>query len=396
VPITPFCARFKRFGDYWFAFAGAPDGTPIDMLQLVVEAPEFLGMLAPEKPLPRAAMVAPQSQSNRVLVAVDEAGGVSLVVVPDPAVAGSLSAAVGELLAASGRLWHQKYEVLAAPFQEFLGMTLTEWVGMRVGEGWSVDKFKAGLESSLNEGKFPITVMVERLDPAAQETLSYLKNMNLSVRALGYVHTACNGDETVRPKLLAEARAPLQPQVQVPGRHPEPQPRPQTPPPQAPAPEPVRAFREEPLPSAPQAQAAPREREPLPRSDATPRQKEILSRLLGLDDIGLVRRGFEYYVPATGQQGTSDGTIVLAIDADRWPFPKAEEVIVVVNTDAQHLAGYLRVAPNEIVDFLSSLPREDRKEHKGCLLLKASNVSEASQLVNELKALKEVSGGGLG
>jgi hypothetical protein len=138
-----------------------------------------------------------------------------------------------------------------------------------------------------------------------------------------------------------------------------------------------------------------REYGPFPPSDATDKQKEILNRLVHLDDIRLPRKGFEYYLPATTQKEAT-ATIVLAIDPDRWPFPKPEEVIVVVNTGSEHLGGYLKTAPKEIEEFLGSLPRVDRKEHKGCLLLRAGNVSEAAQLVNEMKALKEVSAGGLG
>jgi hypothetical protein len=396
--LTPCCARIRRYGERWFAFMPGSGAGPVDTLQLVTEAPEFLGMLTPDRPLPRAAMPAPQSQSSRVLLVVDEAGGVQLAVCPEPGVSTSLSSAVGELLAASGRLWHQTYDALAGPFEEFLGMPLADWVGMRVGEGWSQEKFRVGMETNLSEGRFSIVLLVEKLDPIVQETLVYLKNMNLAVRALGYTHTACNGDEVVRPRMLAEARP--APQAPAPSsRQPEPRPGPQAAPPPRPAPEPQqRVYREEFVPSAPVApsQTGPREYAPLPPSDASPKQREILGRLIRLDELGLVRKGFEYFLSSPSQGDTSEGTIVLAVDADRWPFPKSEEVIVVVRTDAQHLASYLHVAPGEIVEFLSSLPREDRKEHKGSLLLRASNVGEAAQLVNELKALKEVSAGGVG
>jgi hypothetical protein len=87
---------------------------------------------------------------------------------------------------------------------------------------------------------------------------------------------------------------------------------------------------------------------------------------------------------------------VLAADPDRWPFPKPEEVIVVVNTGAEHLAGFLKIAPKEVEEFLASLPRADRKEHKGAMLLRAANINEAGQVVNELRALREVSAGGVG
>ena len=399
MPLTPCCARFKRFGDRWFAFTGAAGAGPIDALQLVIEAPEFLGM-AVSQPLPRAAMVAPQSQSNRVLVVVDEAGGVQLAVCPEPGASGGLAAVVGELLAAGGRFWHQKYEALAGPFEEFLGMSLADWIAVRVGEGWSADKFRAGLERSLNEGKFPITIVVSELDPAVQETLAYLKNMNLRVRVIGHTCQTYGGDEVVRPRVLVEERAAHEPQPVRPQPWPSAsQLRPQPPPRSQPAPGPgkERSYQDDSVPTAsisPQ-RVDPKEFGPLPPSDATPKQKEILNRLIHLDALGLIRKGFEYYI-ATATQKDATATIVLAADPDRWPFPKPEEVIVVVNIGPEHLAGFLKIAPKEIEEFLGSLPRTDRKEHKGSMLLRAASINEAGQVVNELRALKEVSAGGVG
>jgi hypothetical protein len=399
MPLTPCCARFKRFGDRWFAFTGAAGTGPIDMLQLVIEAPEFLGM-AVSQPLPRAAMVAPQSQSNRVLVVVDEAGGVQLAVCPESGASGGLAAIVGELLAAGGRFWHQKYEALAGPFEEFLGMSLADWIAVRVGEGWSADTFRSGLERSLNEGKFPITIVVGELDAAVQETLAYLKNMNLNVRVLGYSCQTCGGDEVVRPRVLVEERAapglqPVRPQPRPSESQFRPQPPPRSQPPPASGRE--RTFQDDSVQTASISPQRPESKEfgPLPPSDASPRQKEILNRLIHLDALGLVRKGFEYYIATTTQKDAT-ATIVLAADPDRWPFPKPEEVIVVVNTGAEHLAGFLKIAPKEVEEFLASLPRADRKEHKGAMLLRAANINEAGQVVNELRALREVSAGGVG
>lgn len=399
MPLTPCCARFKRFGDRWFAFTGVATTGPIDALQLVIEAPEFLGMTA-DQPMPRAAMVAPQSQSNRVLVVVDEAGGVQLAVCPEPGASGGLAAVVGELLAVGARFWHQRYEVLAGPFEKFLGMSLADWVAGRVGEDWSADKFRSGLECSLNEGKFPITIVLGELDSAAQETLAYLKNMNFKVRALGCSSQTCGGDEVVRPRVLLEERAAPERQPVRPQPEPsEPQFRPQASQRVQPAPAPgkERSYQDDSVPAAsisPQ-RVEPRGFGPLPPSDATPKQKEILNRLVQLDALGLTRKGFEYYVAAATQKEAT-AAIVLAADPDRWPFPKPDEVIVVVNTGPEHLAGFLEIAPNDIEEFLGSLPRADRKEHKGSMLLRAANINEAAQIVNELRALKEVSAGGVG
>jgi len=393
--LSPCCARFKRHGDRWFSFTGSAATGSVDALQLVLDAPEFLGLTG-SRPLPRAAMFAPQSQSNRVLVVVDEAGGVQLAICPEPGASSGQAAMVG-YLAAGGRFWHQKYEALAGPFQEFLGMPLVDWAAMRVGEDWSPETFRAGLERSLGEGKFPITIVVNELDRAAQETVAYLKNMNLEVRALGCSRETCGGDEIVRPKVLVEAAlAPEAPSARTQFVPPAPQFRPQAPPSFQTG---GRASREDPLATASVSPAAtpspePEESTP-PLSDATPAQKEILDRLIQIDTIGLVRKGLEYYLPGSYQKGAT-ATIALAADPDRWPFPKPDEVVVVVNTGPDHLSGFLGIAPNEVEEFLGSLPRAGRKEHKGSLLLRAATANEAAQIVSELRALKEVTAGSLG
>jgi hypothetical protein len=69
-------------------------------------------------------------------------------------------------------------------------------------------------------------------------------------------------------------------------------------------------------------------------------------------------------------------------------------VIVVVNTGPAHLGGFLKIAQTDVEEFFSSLPRPEQKEQKGSILLRAANFHEADQIVNELRALKEVTSGG--
>lgn len=198
---TPCWARFRRFGDRWFAFSGTPGTGAIDALQLVIDSPEFLGTSANQS-LPRAAMAPPQSQSNRVLVVADEAGGVQLAVCPEPGT--DLAVIVGDLLATGRRFWRKGYDALAGPFQEFLGMSLADWIAARVSNGWSADQFRAGMERSLSQGRFPITVIVNELDSAVKETLDYLREINQQVRVLGYSCLTSGGDELVWPRELSE------------------------------------------------------------------------------------------------------------------------------------------------------------------------------------------------
>jgi hypothetical protein len=384
----PCWARFKRFGDRWFAFNGKDATSALDALQLVIDAPEFLGQGA-SQPVPRAAMASPQSHSNRVLVVVDEAGGVQLAVCPEPG--GDSATVVGDVVATGHRFWRKRYDALAEPFQDFLGMSLTDWVSSRVGESWSADKFRAGLERSMSEGKFPITIVVNELDSAVKETLDYLREVNQQVRVMGYSCLASGGDELVWPKELSEDRVVAR---QQPAR---PQPRPSAPQsgPRAPSrPHPAASEGDSsPADAAPMAPPQPRSAEPeefeaLAMFDATPAQKEILSQLLQLDDLGLTRRGLEYYLGDDELGATA--TIALSIDRDRWPFPKPDEVIVAVDTGPAHLGRFLNIDPTEAEQFLGTLPRAGEKELKGTILLRAADPHEAVQVVNELRALKEV------
>jgi hypothetical protein len=387
-PQGPCWARFKRFGDRWFAFDGKDGTSMLDALQLVIDAPEFLGHGAGQS-VPRAAMAPPRSHSNRVLVVVDEVGGVQLAVCPEPG--GDSATVVGDVVATGHRFWRKRYNALAEPFQEFLGMSLTDWISGRAGDGWSADRFRAGLERSMSEGKFPITIVVNEVDTGVKETLDYLREVNQQVRVLGYTCMTSGGDELVWPRELSEDRVVAR---QQPARI---QPRPS--PPHADPRAPSRsnpAARESaspPADSGPMAPAQPRSEEPaepkaLESLDATPAQKRILSQLLQLDGLGLTRRGLEYYL-GDDELGATP-TIAFAIDADRWPFPKPDEVVVAVDTGPMHLGRFLNIESTEAEQFLGTLPRSGEKEIKGTILLRAADSHEAVQVVNELRALKEV------
>jgi hypothetical protein len=388
---SPCWARFKRFGDRWFAFNGKEGPDTVDTLQLVADSPEFLGQ-SPNRTMPRAAMAPPQSHSNRVLVVVDETGGIQLAVCPEPG--GDSAVVVGDVVATGHRFWRKKYDALAGPFQEVLGMPLTDWIAGRAGEDWSADEFRTGLERSMREGKFPITIVVNEIDPGVRETLDYLREVNQQVRVLGYTCLVSEGDELVWPRELSEERT-------VPGAEPP---------------------RQQPRPAAPQLNPRPQLRPPitqversstradseftasaqppltqrtafeaLPGFAPTPQQREILTRLAQLDELGLTRVGLEYYL-AEDEMGAT-ATIALAVDCERWPFPKPDEVIVAVDTDLAHLGGFLNLSPTDVAESLSSLPRAQQKEHKSTILLRAADLHEADQIVKELQALKEVTAG---
>jgi hypothetical protein len=205
------------------------------------------------------------------------------------------------------------------------------------------------------------------------------------------------GDELIWPRELSEERVATRSQPDRPQTRPSaPQSGPKAPPRSHPAPVQKSAP---PDVSAPTAALQPQSEEPtgfgpLPTSGVTPEQEEILTRLIQLDDLGLVRKGLEYYLAGDDSEATA--AVVLATDPDRWPFPKPDEVIVVVNTGPAHMAGFLGVAPREIEEFLSALPRIEQKEHKGSVLLRAASIHEAAKVINELLELKEVTAGNIG
>ncbi len=383
---APFCLRVSQGGDRWRSFGGGGESRELDTVGLIVAAPEFLGLGQPDEPLPRAAALAPQAASGHVLLAVTEAGGVVTVACPDAAT--PVSGLVGEVLAASGRLWRQPYETLAEPFESFLGMSLVEWIARRAGPAWSAEAFRAGAEECLRGGRFPVILLVERDDPAMQEAATFLVNMNIEVRLCTWECHRFDGNELVRPHVLAVRKPAAAAPPPAAPKAPSPQPSQPKP---AEAPPVERKFVDEHTSSAAVggAQAAePTTRGTFPTGDWSPKQKEILGKLVELDGLGLTRRGFELYAPGALQAGSAEGAIVVSVQADRWPSPGPDEVVVVVRTEL--LGAWLKTAPEEIADFLGSLRRAQRKEHKGAVLLLATSLNDAGQIVNELKALKEL------
>jgi hypothetical protein len=400
----------------WESIPPEPEPRPLDAVRLVTQAPEFLGK-GPGG-LRRAALKAPGSNSGQVLVAVDDSGGVTLVACPKDE-ASDQGPLVTELLAASGGLWHRKNDVLIVTFQNATGRSLVDHVKARAGAGWSEEEFKQGIEASLKQGRFPVIVVVKERTKAVDDMLGYLDNLNLKAKVIGYRCYRGRGVETVEPVVLREGGPAVsrpQPEPEkvlekkpepVLEKKPEPVPekRPEPPKHPEPAPRPVRkpveTDRNARLGAIGRRQfVADSSRSTVRRVDqdldkypafevegASVAQKEILRHLAPLDALGLERRGLEFFVPGADKKETSEGSVIVAADHKRWPFPKENEVVVVVRTGKTHLAGFLDVPPGDIEDFLGSMPRNTAREHKNTLLLQATSVNEADQLVNEIRTL---------
>lgn len=372
--MQPCCIRTSKETGDWLEFPGTPVRGKVDMWELISQAPEFLGMAFGEAPLPRVVALLTGVTANRVLVAADEVGKVMLVGCPDQQSENGISSMVGDLLAASGRLWHQPVASLAAMFGDQEGRTLEEKIRGRVQGEWDREKFWSELANSLEAGKFPVVVVVDEVNPAVEEMFSYLRGMNINVRVLAYERFFEQGIEIVVPWIVSEAQKGEEKKAVVE--------------------QPMTPFLEytPTVTTFSEAEASSKKNyEPFPIAGTTPKQQAILERLVFIEDLGLIRRGFEFFSPRAAQHAEAEGTIVVAVDGTRWPFPKEDEVIVVVRTSREHLAGFLGMKPQEVEDFLRLLPRNEKREHKGVILLWARNPFEANQLVNELKALKEVS-----
>ncbi len=369
--MRPFCARASAPSTGWLELPAVSEPGDVDLLELLKLAPEFLMMGFAEQPLPRAVAVLPQSVSGRVLIAIDEAGKITIVGCPDQKKKEGINLMVGDLLAASGRLWHQPFTVLAEMFGNKDGRALMAQLRSRAGGSLDEAQLKTAIEKSLDEGRFPVMIVVSTVDSAVEEMMNYLKGMNIAVRLLTYDRFVTDGLEIVVPRVVGE-----EPEVAKPV---------------AVEKEPSPFLEYTPKVSTFEKPVEKKTYKPFPVEGTTPKQQAILERLVYIEDLGLIHRGFEFFSPRAAQRPESEGTIVVAVDSTRWPFPRPDEVIVVVRTGREHLAGVLGMKPQEVEDFLRNLPREEKREQKGVLLLWARNPYEANQLINELRALKEVS-----
>ncbi len=347
----------------------ADERPTLELVELLQQAPEFVGYGDELEALPRVLAPLPNSHSGRVFIAVDELGKIVIVGCPDQSSEDGISTMVGDLLGASGRLWHQSFKTLAEMFGDRSGKNLIERIKSRV-DNFAQEQWGNNVQKYLKEGKFPVVIVVERWDETVNQMMEYLKQMNLNTRLITFNFTELDGLEIVMPMVVG-----AEPKEEV------------VKPPATPyleyTPKVSSLSKEE---SKPQ-----RSYESFPQEGTSRQQQVILERLVYIDDIGLIRRGFEFFTPRALERPEAEGTIVVAVDSTRWPFPKPNEVIVVVRTTREHLAGFLRMKQEEVEDFLKQLPREEKKGYRGVLLLYVRNVYEANQLVNELKALKEVS-----
>ena len=165
----------------------------------------------------RAAVALSERSDARVLAAVDEAGGISLVGCPAQSTRAAMTAVVQELIAYSGRLWRMPTGEFSSLLEKGLGRSVREHFGANVPKGWSDNEFRNGLKQSLDRGHFPVLLLLADVNPDVVEAIVHLKSHNLGVRPFGVALYESSGVEIVVPRVLEIAEA-GQPESREPAR----------------------------------------------------------------------------------------------------------------------------------------------------------------------------------
>jgi len=153
----------------------------------------------------RAAVMLSERGEARVLAAIDEAGGISLVGCPAQLTRGALTAVVQELLVFTGRLWRMPPEEFSSVLEKGLGRSPGDYFSGRAAIGWSENGFRAGLRKSLERGRFPVVLLLAESSQDVVEAVAHLKSHNLAVKPLGVELYESLGVEVVVPKVLTVA-----------------------------------------------------------------------------------------------------------------------------------------------------------------------------------------------
>jgi hypothetical protein len=174
------------------------------MAALVCSAPEFLGMDGGEAPC-QAAVVLSERGNARVAIAVDEAGGITLVGCPGQLTRDALTTVAQELLVFTGKLWRMPADEFASVFEKRLGQSLDDYFSHRVAIGWSENGFRSGLGRTLDRGRFPVVMLLPDSNQEVGEAVAHLRAHNIEVRLLGVELYESSGVEIVMPRSLEVA-----------------------------------------------------------------------------------------------------------------------------------------------------------------------------------------------
>jgi hypothetical protein len=203
-PGGAFCFRLKQERPGWNVLLPIPAKTIVDLAALVREVPEFLSMDGGGAPC-RAAVLLSEQGDARVLAGIDEAGGICLVGYPAQVTREVLTVVVRELLVLTGRLWRMPLEEFAAVLEQRLGRSLGEHFVGKAAKDWSEAGFRAGLRQSLEQGRFPVVLLLAGTNKDAIEAMAHLKSHGIALKPLGVFLYESWGIEVVVPKVLAIA-----------------------------------------------------------------------------------------------------------------------------------------------------------------------------------------------
>lgn len=203
-PGSSFCFRVKQERPGWNVLNLVPAKTSIDLAALVCGAPEFLSMDASE-PSAQAAVVLSERGDARVVAAVNEVGGISLVGCPVQLTRLALTTVVQELLVFSGRLWRMPPDEFSAVLEKRLGRSLSDYFSSRAAIDWSENGFRSGLGRSLERGRFPVVLLLDGSNPEVAEAVAHLKSHNIEVKSLGVELYESSGVEVIMPRVLETA-----------------------------------------------------------------------------------------------------------------------------------------------------------------------------------------------
>lgn len=199
-----FCFRVKQERPGWNLLQPLPSKTVVDLAALVCGAPEFLGLGGSEAPC-QAAVVLSERGDARVVAAVDEFGGITLVGCPGQLTRDALTTVAQELLVFTGRLWRMPSAEFSSVFEKRLGQSLGEYFSNRAAIGWSENGFRSGLGRSLERGRFPVVLLLSDSNQEVVEAVAHLKSHNIEVKSLGVELYESSGVEIVMPRVLEVA-----------------------------------------------------------------------------------------------------------------------------------------------------------------------------------------------
>ncbi len=171
----------------WQPLQPTPAQFDVDARELLLEFPEIL---TPQVTGPVFRLTFP-CDSDFVLAALDETGQIALVGVKTPLPSAespsnaNLSSQIGsrvvaDLLWTGAMLWRRPYDSFAREFREKTGAALEVRMAQKVGENWSLERFRSQLTANLNQGRFPV-FLVSTLPNSTDPDAAYLQSLNIQV-----------------------------------------------------------------------------------------------------------------------------------------------------------------------------------------------------------------------